>query len=166
MEFQLPTFTIEAVTSHFLLRGNFQPRGEFFTYINDRRYLSFNFAQAEFSPMPSGYRLNVIKQESLNINWRMVTYIGLTAAADLERIQFLQSKRPITFYTDLLAIRGNLHVNLDAHENDLLDETRDFLAVTAAAVYPMRSLATKPTRELPLMALNRHHVLGYHGYEP
>ncbi len=166
MELKLATFDVEVVTAQFLLHGSFQPRGELFTYLNDRRYLSFHFDNVEFIPILAGYRVKAIKQASLNMNWRMVTYIAWLEGANLEGIQLLQSKRPVTFYTNTLAIRGNLHVNLDAYENDLIDETRDFLAVSDAAVYPLRSLAAKPTQKLPLMGLNRHHILGYHVYEP
>ncbi len=166
MDIQLATFSVEVVVSQFILQGQMQPRGELFTYLNDRRYLSFPFKDAKMIPMTDGYRIGALKQAGININWPMITYIALRDEGDLERIQFLQSKRPVAFYTDTIAIRGQLHVNLDAHENDLLDETRDFLAVTQAAIYPLRALTNKPTQRVPLIALNRRQILGYHVYEP
>lgn len=166
MEIKLATFPIEVITPQFLYWGNLQPRGELFTYLNDRRYLTFNFLDAEFKPMPNDYRIPAIKQENININWRTITYIALLNETDLAAVQLLQSKRPVTFYTDFLAIRGNLHINPDAHENDLVDEARDFIAVSDAAVYPMRALKSMPKQRIPLIALNRHHILSYHTYQP
>ncbi len=166
LKIKLATFDVEVLTAQFLLRGSFQPRGELFTFLNDRRHSSFHFSDTKMMPTLTDYRIGTIKQEGININWHMIAYIACQEEGDIEQVQFVQSKRPVTFYTDTNAIRGNLHVNLDAHENDLLDETRDFLAVTEAAIYPMRALTNKPTRHVPLIALNRHRVIGYHVYQP
>lgn len=165
MDIKLPTFTMEIVTAQFLYRGAMQPRGELFTFLNDRRYLSFHIIEAMFRPMAADYRVHTLKQAGININWRTITYMALLDKSDIERVQLLQSKRPVTFYTENLAIRGYFHVNLDAHENDLLDETRDFWAVTEASVLPLRTLVSTPTQHVPLLALNRHQIESYHVYQ-
>ncbi|MEJ2746689.1 MAG: hypothetical protein P8183_02050 [Anaerolineae bacterium] len=164
MELQLPTFSTEIITAQFLYRGTLQPRGEFFTFLNDRRYLTFQMMDAVFHPLSEGYRINTLKQENINVNWQAISYVALLDETNLERIQLLQSGRLVAFYMQNLAIRGNLRVNLDAHDNDLLDETRDFLAVTEASIVPLRSLAVNPTPRVPLLALNRRLIESYHVY--
>ncbi|MCP4428706.1 MAG: hypothetical protein GY803_29825 [Chloroflexi bacterium] len=166
MELKFTTFTVEAVTSQFLLRGSFKPRGDLFIYLNDRRHLFFHFDQVEFAPMATGYQINTVKQPSMNINWAQIIYLALLDEEIIKNLQVLQAKRPVVFYTDKFAIRGDFHVNPDAHEHDLVDDVRDFLVVSQAAVYPLRSLATKPTKKAPLLALNRRQIVGYHVYEP
>lgn len=164
MEIQLPTFKIEVLTPQFLYRGSMQPRGELFTFLNDRRFLTFHIMEAVFAPLAAGYRINALKQAGINVNWRNFIYLALLDKENIERVQLLQSERPLTFYTRDLAIRGSLRVNLDAHDNDLLDETRDFLAVTDAEIVPLHPLAAAPTRAVPLLALNRHQIESYHVY--
>ena len=166
MELQLPTLKIEVVTSQFLYHGLIQSRGELFTFLNDRRYYTFHIMDAAFRPLLEGYRINSLKQAGINVSWQDILYIALLQKEDLERVQLLQSERPVTFYMRNLAIRGNLRVNPDAHENDLLDETRDFLAVTEASIFSLRSLAMNPTARVPLLALNRHQIESYHVYQP
>jgi hypothetical protein len=117
-------------------------------------------------PIASGFRVNAVKQAGININWHHIIYIALMDKTDLERVQLLQSERPVTFYTHNLAIRGNLRVNPDAHDHDLLDEMRDFLAVTDASVLPLCSAAAAPSPRVPLLALNRHQIESYHVYQP
>jgi hypothetical protein len=166
MEIQLPSFKMEAVTDQCLYRGILQPRGELFTFINDRRYLTFTFTETAFHPLQKNYRVSTIKQAAINVNWQKIIYLAMLDQEDMERVQLLQSGRPVTFYTFNLAIRGNLRVNLDAHENDLLDETRDFLAVTEADILPLRPLAVAPAKHVPLIALNRRQIESYHVYQP
>jgi hypothetical protein len=166
MDIQLPTLKIEAVTPQFLYQGILQPRGELFTYLNDRRYLTFHFTETVFGPIATGYRVSTLKQTGINVPWRNIIYIALLDKADLERVQFMQSGRPVAFYTRDLAIRGDLRVNPDAHENDLLDEQRDFFAVTDASILPLHSLALTPAPRVPLLAINRHQIESYHIYQP
>lgn len=166
MEIQLPTIKVEAITPQFLYRSMFQLRGELFTFLNDRRYLTFHFMESAFSPLATGYRVSTLKQTGINVPWRNIIYIALLNNEDLAGIQLMQSSRPVTFYTRDVAIRGDLRVNLDAYENDLLDEQRDFFAVTDASILPLHSLAVTPASRVPLLALNRHQIESYHVYQP
>ena len=166
MELQLPTFKIEAVTAQFIYRGILQPRGELFTFLNDRRFLTFQITEVAFHPVAAGYRINTLKQASINVNWREIIYLAILEQEDLERIQFLQSERPVTFYTCNLAVRGSLRVNPDALDNDLLDDLRDFVAVTDANILPLCPLALNPASHVPLLAFNRHQIESYHVYRP
>ena len=166
MELQLPILNIEAVTPQYLYRGKIQPRGELFTFLNDRRYLTYSFIETTFHPLMDGYRINAMKPEVINVKWDNLIYLSILDEADLGRVQLLQSSRPVTFYTRDLAIRGNLRVNADAHENDLLDETRNFLAVSEAAIFPLHPMAATPTPRVPLLALNWNQIESYHVYQP
>lgn len=166
MELQLPILKIEAISNQFLYRGNLQPRGEFLTFLNDRRFLTYHFTEAAFYPLMDGYRVNTIKLEAINVKWTDLIYIALRDEADVERVQLMQASRPVTFYTRDLAIRGNFHVNPDAHENDLLDETRTFIGVSDAMIYPLRQLVAKPMQRVPLLALNWQRIESYHVYQP
>ncbi|GAB4274255.1 MAG: hypothetical protein Kow0080_22440 [Candidatus Promineifilaceae bacterium] len=166
MDLQLPTFNVEVLAPPFLLQAKFQPRGSFFIYLNDPRYLSFHFNDTKMSSIFPNYRIKTLKQDGMNLNRHMITYIALQEKADLERVQYLHSHRPITIYTENVVIRGCFHVNPDANENDLLDETRDFLTVSEADVYPIRPLTHTPTRHVPMLAINSQHILGYHAHEP
>lgn len=162
MELNLTSFVVETITPQFLLRGNFEPRGDLFFFLNDRRHLFFHFSDVIFRPALADYQVNAIQRPSMNISWRQIIYMALLETDDVKDLQILQSKRSVVFYTDMLAIRGALHVNPDAHEQDLVDETRDFVVVTEATIYPLRPMKSTPTQKAPLLALNRHHILGYH----
>ncbi len=166
MDLNLPVFNVEVLAPPFLLQAKFQPRGSFFIYLNDPRYLSFHFNDTKMNSIFPDYRIKTLKQTGMNLNRHMITYIALQESSDLEKVQYLHSNRPITIYTENVVIRGCFHVNPDANENDLLDETRDFLTVSEAAVYPIRPLTHTPTRHIPMLAINSQHILGYHVYEP
>ncbi len=166
MELKFTSFAVETITPQFLLNGRFQPRGDLFIYLNDRRHLFFHFSETVFRPMLAAYQVNPVKLPDMNISWRHIVYMSLLEEDILENLQILQSKRPVAFYTDRFAIRGALHVNPDAHEQDLVDETRDFLVVTDAMIYPLRPVKAVPSKKAPLLALNRHHILGYHIVKP
>jgi hypothetical protein len=166
MELQLPIIKIEAITPQFLYRGKLQPRGELFTFLNDRRFLTYHFMETAFHPLMDGYRINTIKPEVINVKWTNLIYIALVDEADMECAQLMQFGRPVTFYTRDLAIRGNLRVNPDSHENDLIDETRSFLGVSDATIFPLHPLAVTPTQRVPMLALNWQQIESYHVYQP
>lgn len=84
---------------------------------------------------------------------------------DAQGEQLLASKRPTAFYVGTFVIQGQLHVNQDARDQDLLDETKDFFAISEASVYPINKVMTTPTRRVPLLYLSRTMVQGYHVVE-
>jgi hypothetical protein len=75
----------------------------------------------------------------------------------------LQSKRPVVFYTSHFAIQGQLHANPDARDDDLLDDARDYAALSEVTLFPLRQLgATGLSRKAPLLLINQQHIQTYH----
>jgi hypothetical protein len=81
-------------------------------------------------------------------------------------IHLQSSTRPIIIYTGSFAIQGKLHVPPDAPDEDLLDDMHDFFPVTAASIFPLRPVAALPTKEVPLLFVNRKAIQTYHVLKP
>ena len=162
MEIKLETVNVEIITTDFAINGGFQPRGEMMTNLNDKRYTFFNIIDATLRPQKTGYQVKSIPQPSLNINRNLIIYFAVKDVEYVEKIQIMQAKREIVVYTDTLAIRGNFHVNPDARNSDLFDETRDFSAMTDVSIFPLRPMANAPVRNVPFLGINWHHVTAYH----
>lgn len=162
MEIKLDTINVEIVTSNFAINGGFQPRGELMTNLNDKRYTFFSAVDAILRPQLAGYQVKSVPQPTFSINRNLIVYFAVKDAEYVEKIQIMQAKREIVIYTDNLAIRGNFHVNPDARDTDLFDETRDFSAMTDVSIYPLRSMTNPPVRTVPFLGINWHHVTAYH----
>ena len=165
MEIKLDTVNIEIITSNFAITGGFQPRGELMTNLNDKRYTFFSIIDATLRPQLAGYQVKNVPQPKFSINRNSIIYFAVKDTEYLEKIQIMQAKRPIVVYTDYLAIRGNFHVNPDARDTDLFDETRDFAAMTDVSIYPLRPMANAPARSVPFLAISWRHVLAYHAVQ-
>ncbi|MCA9981262.1 MAG: hypothetical protein KDD89_10515 [Anaerolineales bacterium] len=166
MELVLPSYTFEAVTTDFLFRGTFQPRGEIMTFTNDPRYVYYTFNDIEMFPINKGYQINCIKQPVINVNRDKLFFISLPKPEEAKKVQVLAAKRPVVFYSESFAVRGYLHTNSDYPDNDLLDEARDFFPMSDATIFPLKAVPTLVTRQVPLLVLNRHQATGYHVYKP
>ncbi len=162
MELKLDNINVEIVTSDFAINGGFKPIGELMTNLNDKRYTFFNIVDATLRPQKKGYQVKSIPQPGFNVNRNRIIYFAVKDAEYLSKIQIMQAKREIVIYTDSLAIRGNFHVNPDARDTDLFDETRDFSAMTDVSIYPLRSMTNPPIRKVPFASINWHHVTVYH----
>ena len=165
MEIKLATFDVEVAMSHFLLKAKFQPRGDLLIYMNDQAVKFYGFREVKMSPLGGDYQVRRFRQPIMTINEKYLTFISVVNQEDADKLQLLRSKRPIVFYTDWFAIRGNLHVNEDARGDDLLDGPRDYFAITDASIFPIRKAAVHPTRKAPLLLLNRSAIYAYHPYQ-
>lgn len=165
MELQFTSYPVEVITGNFLLRGGFAPRGEFLTYVNDQRNIYYSFEDVEMKPLMADYQIPGLKQQELVMNRYAIHMINVLDESILEKLQIMQTKRAVVFYTDSFAIRGQFHVNADKRDNDLIDELRDYIAMTDVMVYPMRTSKIIPTRKVPFLALNRHSILAYHVHQ-
>lgn len=161
-EISLTSYQVEAFSADFLLRGEFKPRGPFLIYINDRARSFAPFDDIELFPVATDRQVKGIKQAVMVVNKTNLQIISLLKAEQLQSVQLLQTKRPVVFYTSHLAVQGQLHVNSDARDDDLLDDTREYFAVTEATVYPLRAMAVSPTRQVSLLMINRLHIQSYH----
>jgi hypothetical protein len=164
-ELQLKTFQAEVILEDYLLRAKLQPRGSMLVYLNDKQRAFLPFEEAEICPLAVERQVNSIKQPVIVVNKRYLKLLLLTSGEEAQREQLLASKRPVTFYTGIFVIQGQLHVNADARDQDLLDETKDFFAMSDASIYPIRKVLTPPTRHVPLLFLSRSLVQVYHVVE-
>lgn len=162
---ELPTFQVEVLTPGLLLRAAFQPKGDLLIFMNDRRYEVMHFDHVEMSPLMPDAQVKGVKQEMMAIAKKYIVGVGLLEPERVGNVMMLAAKRPFVVYTEWFAIRGDLHVNADARDDDVFDETKDFFGITDAAIYPMRTLRTAPTRKIPLLAINRHAIYAYHPFQ-
>ncbi|MFQ5434302.1 MAG: hypothetical protein ACE5FD_05445 [Anaerolineae bacterium] len=165
MEIKLATFAVEVAMPHFLLKAKFQPRGDLLIYLNDQAVKYYGFMEVKMSPLGGDYQVRPFRQSIMTVNEKFLAFISLVKAEEVEKLQLLRSKRPVVFYTDWFAIRGNLHVNEDARGDDLLDGPRDYFAVSDASVYPIRKAEAHPSRKVPLLLFNRNAVYAYHPHQ-
>jgi hypothetical protein len=164
-ELQLKTFQAEIILEDYLVRAKIQPRGSMLVFLNDKQWPFLPLAEAEIYPLAVERQVNSIKQPSIVINKKYLKIISLTNEEEAKGEQLLASKRPVAFYTGVFVIQGQLHVNQDARAQDLLDETKDFFAMSDASIYPIRKVLTPPTRHVPLLYLSRALVQVYHTIE-
>jgi hypothetical protein len=162
LQVQATTFQVEVVLPDYLLRANFTPLGQMTTYLNDRARGNVRFADLEIAPLAVDRQVKAISQPLVTIDKRMVELISVTNPEQAAEIQVLQSKRPAVFYTAHFAIQGQIHINQDSRDDDMLDETRDFFPMTEVSIFPLRAVAAAPTRRVPLAMLSRAQVQLYH----
>jgi hypothetical protein len=166
MELTLPVYQVEVAMPSFLLRGDFQPRGDFLIYLNDRSYSYLRFDDATLLTLSSDYQIPHVRQSSMTLNRQLMTYVAIMQEEQAERLQILQTKRAAVFYSDWCAIRGNLHVSSEVRDDDLLGQARDFLAVSNASIFPLRTVTAAPTAKAPLVMVNRHALTACHVHRP
>ena len=162
MEINLPVYKVEVGLSDFLIRAGFQPRGDFLIYLNDRAYSYLRFDEVSMKALSSDYHVSSVKQKTMSINRQSIFYLAVVIPEEADRLQVLQTKRPVIFYTNWCAIQGNLHVNTDSRDDDLLDQSRDFFAVSDATIFPIRSTIVAPASKAPYVLVNRHALTAYH----
>lgn len=165
MEIKLATYDVEVVMPHFLLKAKFKPRGDLLIYMNDQAVNYYGFAEVKMAPLGGDYQVRPFRQSIMTVNEKYLAFISMVDKEESEKLQLLRSKRPVVFYTDWFAVRGQLHVNEDARGDDLLDGPRNYFAVTDASVYPIRKAAAHPTRNVPLLLLNRNAVYAFHPHQ-
>lgn len=162
MERSLETYRIEAFSPNYLLRGQLSPLGELANFLNDRRREFIRLDEAEIVPLVGDRHLRPIHRATLIFNKRTLLVLTIVETADAIKTQVLVTKRPAVVYLGQLIVRGQLHVNVDASADDLLDDARDFYAVSEANVYHLHAATPAYAREAPLLFVNRARVQGYH----
>ena len=159
---QATTFQVEVILPDYLLRANLTPLGQMATYLNDRARGNVRFTDLELSPFATDRQVKVINQPLVTVDKHTIELVSVTNPEQATEIQVLQSKRSAVFYTAHFAIQGYIHVNADARDDDLLDETRDFFPMSEVSVFPLRATAVTPTRRVPMAMLSRLQVQLYH----
>ncbi len=162
---QFESFHAELHTGNYLLKGSFMPRGDLLIYLNDHNRANYPINDVTLYPLLSDYKVRPIHQEAIVTLKEQLVYAAITNNEDAAKIQIMQSKRPVIFYTQLFAIRGQFHVHEEKREDDMIDMDKPFVIITDASVYPLRPVAHEPQRHVPLLALNVHHILAYHTHQ-
>jgi hypothetical protein len=158
---QLSNYTVEVGIHNFLLKGTFSPRTDFFVFINDGDNATYPFTEAQLLPFSKEYQVPSIRQSLINLNRDLIAFISVLDTKQTSRLQYVQASRQVVFYTEWFAIRGELHVHGEKRDDDLLDTSHDFFALTHAEIHPLRPLHIQMNRKTPFIAINRHRVLAY-----
>ena len=161
-QIQVTVFQVEVILPYYLLRANFAPLGQMTTYLNDRTRGNVRFTDLELAPLAANRQVKVINQPSVTIDKSQIEIVSLTNPEQVSEIQILQSKRQAVFYTSHFAVQGQIHVNADSRNEDLLDDTRDFFPMTEVSIFPLRAVASAPVRRVPMVMLGRVRVQLYH----
>lgn len=159
---RLENWKIEIASSNFLVRATLQPRGDLMIFLNNLTYTSFTFNDVELIPIGTDYQVKGIKQPMMNITRSAIAFISVLEPEKAAHVQLLQAKRPVVFYTPWFAVRGDLHVNTETPDENLLDDKFEFFMLTGVTVYPLRPINARPTPKIPAVAFNRHAILAYH----
>jgi hypothetical protein len=162
MRLEINHLSVEMVTADFLARARLQPLGELPTFLNDRRRSFIRVDEVELSPMSCERQMQGVSRPSMSINKKQVAFVSLLKEEEAAEVLIMASGRNVVFYIGPFAVNGKLHINADAKDEDLLDDSRDFYAVSDVTVYPVESVAAPPQRKVPLLFVNRARVDGYH----
>lgn len=165
LKLEITTFRIEALLPDYIVRGGLRPLGNFLAFLNDPARSIFPLQEVEMINFRADRQMRGVKKEAMTISKPIMSYMALLDEGQVEKVQFLQASRPVIIYTADFAIQGNIHVNVDAKDTDLLDDNWDFFAVTQAKVFPVRTVSVAPTREVPLLLVNRPMVQAYHVHD-
>jgi hypothetical protein len=167
IELQLTAYRIEFILPDYWARANFKPLGSMLSYLNDRTRSNVRFEEIELMPLSSDRQVGCIKQAKVTVEKKNLVLISVLEREEAQSIQVLQSKRPVIFYTGHFAIQGQLHANADARDDDLLDDARDYSALSEVTLFPLRQLgATGVSRKVPLLLINQQHIQTYHVHLP
>lgn len=159
---ELPTFQVEVVTQDYLLRADLQPRGDLQGYLNDRNWQYISFRNGELHSLAADRRVGAMPQDTTTVNKLRLTVLSVLKKEQAANIHMQITTRPAVFYFDHFAVQGNLHVPPDAPDEDLLDEMHDFYPVSNAVLFPIRPVAIKPTKEVPVLFFNQSMIQTYH----
>ena len=156
-------FQVEVVMSQFVMRAEFQLQGDVLAYLNAPTRNFFRFDNATLLPLSDDYQVPAIKQSVQFVSREYIAFISFLEMEEQSgQTRFLQMKRPVVFYTDSFAIKGDLHVSEDRADDAIFDTRTTLFPLTDATLYPLRSLVRYPSQEMPFLAINKTAVLSYH----
>lgn len=161
-DLKLTAYQIEAALPDYLARGSFSPLGDLLTYINDRGRGNLRFNDLELLPLSPDRQFRGVKKETASLPKKNLLALNVVQPEQAQGVQLLQASRPVICYTAYYVVRGRLHINQEAPDDDLLDDTRDFMAFSQAEIVPLRRVAVKAARQAPLLFLNQSYIQLYH----
>lgn len=160
-EIKLETFRIEAVTHDFMLRADFQPRGPFLAFLNDRNWEFLPFLNGELAPLAADSPVGSMRQDQLSVNKHTLGFLCLLDQDLAAKVQIPLAARQTIFYVGQFAIRGKLHVTSDAPDEDMLDDLHDFYPITDCSIFPIRPVSAKVSKHVPMLFINRILIQSY-----
>lgn len=163
LERSLDTYRVECFTADFHLRAQLTPLGELLVFLNDRRREFLHLDAVELQSLAADRQLRGIQREVLNVSKTNLMAVSVLDEAEAQRVQVIAARRPVVLYLGPLIVRGQLHVNVDASGDDLMDDSRDFYPISQANIFTVRATPPQYTREVPLFLVNRSLVQAYHG---
>ncbi len=162
LDIKLATFHTQLFLDSFALKAIIKPLGDLLIYMNDNNRSTLPLTEVELFPLHADRQFKQVQQAQMTITKHFVAAIGLLNEPETEKMQLLRAKRPVIFYTNRLVVRGDLHVNEDAPDEDLLDDSRDFFPISNAKVFPIRPLPANLTMAFPIVLINHSAVRAYH----
>ncbi len=160
-EIKLTPIGIEAILGDYFVRGEIQSRGDIVVYLNDRNWSFFPILDGELFPLYTDRRIGAMKPATTVASKSNLEILSVLAEEDAEKVQATYSMRPVLFILGHFVVQGDLHVSEDAPDEDMLDDMHDFFAVTNGSIFPVRSVATRPTERVPLLFISRSAVQVY-----
>lgn len=157
-ELQLATLTAEWLLEDYLVGGTFQPIGDVGVFLNDRTRAYVQVSGAAVRPLAPDRQVAGPAGVTIQVARSKILAVSLVKGEEAAEVRRLAASRAATFYVGPYAIRGQVHVNADARDEDLLDDARDFYPVSDAQVFPLRPLANVPSGRVPLLFINRLHL--------
>lgn len=164
-EIELATIQVEVITNDYVLQADMQPRGDVGVYINDRSWGFVPFRNAELLPLSLNRRVEKLRRGQVVVNKQNLAILSLLREEQVEQVQLLTATRPVVIYTSHFAVKGQLHVNPETPQEELLSDMHDYHGLTMATVYPLREVAAAPTASVPLLFVRRPLVQAYHTQE-
>jgi hypothetical protein len=159
---RLENWKVEVAIPNLLIKATLQPRGDLMIFLNNLTYTSFTFNDVELVPLGTDYQVKGVKQPMMNVTRNAISFMSVLEPEKATQIQLLQSKRLMVFYTEWFAVRGDLHVNTETPDENLLDDKFEFFMLTDVTIYPLRAMNARPIAKAPAVAFNRHTILAYH----
>lgn len=158
----ITSYHAEAITTDYFIRGLFQSLGSTPAFLNDHSHRFAHFNDVEMAPLMTDRQMGMIRREWVTVNKNLIVLLSFLDKEEAAGVQIIPARRPVIFYLSQLAVQGQIHVNPDAHDKDLLDETRAYVALSDASIFPVHSVGLSPTRQVPLCFININLIHAYH----
>ena len=160
-EIRLEAFQVELILRDYLMRGEIRSRGDLFAYLNDRQWNFIPIMNAQLHPLSKERKIGAMKRADTLVNKSHIELLSVTNEEEAEKVHLSIYHRPVLVVLGHFVIQGDLHVSEDAPDQDILDELHDFFPVTDGSIFPIRSVATTPIEQVPLLFISRPAVQLY-----
>ena len=159
---QMPRYPVQALTTAFHIQGMMEPIGPVINYLNDVNRQHIPFLEATVSPLTPGPMGKIVRSE-LVVPKTDIVAIYLDSTEAQSSIQLLKRIERCIAYMPSLVCRAEFHLGADTRWQDMFSlMAGDFMAVTAATVFPRITLPGPFPPQANMMILSRLHVQMLH----